>query len=214
MKKQPFFIYFLLIALMLSSCEKKEVKIACVGDSITEGAGLAWQSRTAYPVRLDSILGPGYAVLNFGRSATTLLKEGDFPFWSSKEFYDVFAYVPDIIIIKLGTNDTKPFNWNTERFERDCQALIDTFNTIPSSPQIYLCLPVPVYKTAWGINDSTLTAGVIPILEKLAEKNHLPVIDLYHTMKNQPENFPDGVHPNERGAQAMAEIVAGELKMR
>ena len=67
-------------------------KIACVGDSITEGAGLVWQSKTSYPVILDSILGSKYSVLNLGRSATTLQRKGDFPYWTAKEFYDVFEF--------------------------------------------------------------------------------------------------------------------------
>jgi acyl-CoA thioesterase I len=214
MRMISIFNYVIIMVLLLASCTREDIKIACVGDSITEGAGLAYQNKTAYPTRLDSILGPGFAVMNFGRSGTTLLKKADFPYWTCKEFYDVFEYQPDIIIIKLGSNDSKPFNWNADNFARDYQALIDTFNTIASRPSIFLCLPVPVYKTAWGINDSTVTEGVIPIIKKVAGKNHLPVIDLYHSMKNQPENFPDGVHPNENGALAMADIVARELKLK
>src|SRR5512145_1640287 len=119
---KPSNILFVLSFILLAvSCSEKEIKIACVGDSITEGAGLAFQNSTAYPTRLDSILGPGFAVLNFGRSATTLQKNGDFPYWTCKEFYDVFEYRPDVIIIKLGTNDSKPFNWNAIDFARDYQ---------------------------------------------------------------------------------------------
>ena len=90
--------------------------------------------------------------------------------------------------------------------------MIDTFKTIPTNPKIFLCLPVPVFKTKWTINDSTLTAGVIPAVEKIAEKNNLPVIDLYHQMKDQGENFFDGIHPDEKGAEIMAGIIADELK--
>jgi acyl-CoA thioesterase I len=196
------------------SCSRKEIKIACVGDSITEGYGLAYQSITAYPVILDSILGPGYAVLNFGRSATTLQKKGDFPYWICKEFYDVFAFNPDIIIIKLGTNDTKSQNWNAENFAKDYQSLIDTFKTIPAKPKIYVCLPVPVYKTVWGINDSTVTEGIIPIIKKIAAHNKLTYIDLYNQLSNQAENFPDGIHPNEKAVKMMAVVIAREMKIK
>jgi acyl-CoA thioesterase-1 len=211
MKKKVIFCLAFAFVLLIS-CSRKEIKIACVGDSITEGYGLACQSKTAYPVVLDSIMGTGYSVLNCGRSATTLQKHGDFPYWISKEFYDVFAYNPDIIIIKLGTNDTKSYNWNAENFEKDYQSLIDTFSTIPSKPKIYLCLPVPVYKTTWGINDSTVTAGIIPIIKKLAAANKLTYIDLYHQMSNQAENFPDGVHPNEKAVKIMAAVIARKMK--
>lgn len=53
MKKYRTIILVLSLILLLA-CAKKEVKIACVGDSITEGYGLAWQSKTAYPVDLYS----------------------------------------------------------------------------------------------------------------------------------------------------------------
>ncbi len=199
------------ILLIFTSCSNK-IKVACVGDSITEGYGLAWQSKTAYPVVLDSLMGPGYSVLNLGRSATTLRKKGDFPYWSCKEFYDVFVYQPDIIIIQLGTNDTKTQNWDAPSFAADYQALIDTFKTIQSKPRIYTCLPVPVFHTKWTINDSVMTTGVIPIIEKLAKENNLPVINLHKKMSGQGNNFFDGIHPNKKGAKIMAEVIAPYLK--
>ena len=211
MKKNLFGFLLSCFMLVQLSCTNNK-KVACVGDSITEGYGLAFQSKTSYPMVLDRILGPQYAVLNSGRSATTLQKKGDFPYWTAKEFANVFAYQPDIIIIKLGTNDTKPQNWNASNFEADYQALIDTFKTIPTHPRIYLCLPVPVFKTKWGINDSTVVHGVIPIVEKVAKANKLTVIDLYHQMKDQGANFPDSIHPNEKAVRIMAAIIATEIR--
>lgn len=204
-------VFLAFLFLMLVSCNKDSIKIACIGDSITAGAGHSNQSKTAYPAILDGILGESYSVLNCGRSGATLMKDGNLPYWNCKEFYNVFTYEPDVIIIKLGTNDTKPKNWNAISFEKDYQALIDTLGYIQGKPEIYLCLPVPAYRSAWGINDSTLTAGVIPAINKIAKTNNLPVIDLYDSMGNQPENFPDGIHPNVEGARNMAVIVAGEL---
>ncbi|HLP05792.1 MAG TPA: GDSL-type esterase/lipase family protein [Paludibacter sp.] len=207
MKKLSIF----LLVLTLAACSGKVLRVACVGDSITEGAGLAVQSKTGYPVVLDSLLGPKYNVLNCGRSGTTLQKKGNFPYWICKEFSNTFVYKPDIIVIKLGTNDTKPYNWNAERYEQDYQALIDTFKTIPTHPKIYLCLPVPAFKTRWDINDSTVVNGVIPAIEKIAKKNQLPVIDLYHGMSSQGKNFPDDIHPNEAGTKAMAAIIGKSI---
>lgn len=200
-----------LAVLFLSGCSNKILRVACIGDSITEGAGLVKQSETSYPVILDSLLGPKYSVLNCGRSATTLQQKGDFPYWISKEFSNVFVFRPNIIIVKLGTNDTKPQNWNDKNFENDYQTLIDTLKTISTNPKIYLCLPVPVFKTEWGINDSTLVNGVLPIIKILAQKNKLDVIDLNSSMSGQKENFPDNIHPNEKGTAIMANIIAKEI---
>jgi len=212
MKRIGIVCFSLVIVAFISSSQ--EIKIACVGDSITEGYGLVRQSKTAYPVLLNKILGSGYSVLNSGRSATALQKKGDFPYWTCKEFTNVFVFKPNIIIIALGTNDTKGQNWKIGNFAKDYQALIDTFKTIPGKPKIFVCLPVPVYKTKWGINDSTITNGIIPILEKLAQINNLPIIDLYHQMGDQSENFPDGIHPNEKGVELLAEIVGREIKKK
>jgi acyl-CoA thioesterase I len=200
----------LLLFLVIISC-KHEIKVACVGDSITEGYGLAYQSKSAFPVVLDSILGINYSVLNCGRSATTMQKDGSLPFWTCKEFSNVFVFNPEIIIIKLGTNDTKPQNWNAIKFEHDYQSMIDTFRTITTKPEIYLCLPAPVFKTHWGINDSLVVHGVIPIIHKLAKTNNLKVIDLYSPLKNEAVNFFDSIHPNEKADNIIAHIIAKEL---
>jgi alpha-L-fucosidase 2 len=152
--------------------------------------------------------------LNSGRGGTALQKKGDFSYWNSKEFSNTFAFEPDIIVIKLGTNDTKPQNWNAGTFETDYQALIDTLKTIRTSPTLYLCLPVPVYRTEWGINDSTLNKGVLPAIRKIALKNKLETIDLNEGLKDQPTLFPDNIHPNEQGASKMASLIAAKIQRK
>jgi alpha-L-fucosidase 2 len=203
-------IITILIAILIS-CSEKQIRIVCVGDSITEGAGITFQNKYAYPAILDSLLGPKYQVLNSGKGGTTLQKQGDYSYWNTKEFSNIFVFNPDIVIIKLGTNDTKPQNWNRERFEADYQALIDTIRALSSVSEIFLCKPVPVFATQWGINDSTLVAGVIPVIEQLALKNKLQLIDLNLPMKNKNELFPDHIHPNENGAKEIAGIIADYL---
>lgn len=213
--------YLALLLILLISCSKNEIKVAVVGDSITEGYGLSNKSKNAYPVILDSILGSNYSVLNLGRSGTTVQKKGDIPYWNCGEFHNVFAFEPDIIIIKLGTNDVRPrtdgkqgTNWNDVNFSKDYQTMIDTFKTINSKSKIFLCLPTPIYKNSfnWNDGDSSLRASVLPAIKKIAEVNNLPIIDLYTQMSNQHENFLDGIHPNEKGTRIMAEFIAKSIK--
>jgi len=220
MKKKEL-IFLTLMVILFISCSKQEIKVAIVGDSITEGYGLSNQSRNAYPVMVDSILGSNYSVLNCGRSSTTVQKMGDVPYWNCSDFYNVFAFKPDIIVIKLGTNDVRPrmdgkpgTNWNDVDFSKDYQALIDTFNTINTKPKIFLCLPTPIYKNIfnWNDGDSSLRASVDPAIKTIAEVNNLPLIDLYTQMSNQPENFLDGIHPNEKGTRIMAEFIAKSIE--
>lgn len=206
------YLFLALVFISFLSCTQKHVRIACVGDSITEGAGIPIQSTSAYPAVLDRLLGSKAKVLNSGKSATVMQKEGDFTYWNTKEFSNLFAFQPEVVIIKLGTNDTKPQNWNQERFENDYQSFIDTLSSMPSRPKILLCLPVPIFRTTWGINDSTLVAGVIPAIERIAQKNQLDIIDFNGPMKDKEIYFPDNIHPNEEGASMMAAIVAESLK--
>jgi lysophospholipase L1-like esterase len=204
-------IFVLILSSIFVSC-KHETRIACIGDSITEGAGTTFESKSSYPVVLDSLLGKEYKVLNCGRGGATMLKKSDRSIWACKELYNVFAFQPEIVVIGLGTNDSKDFNWNAERYEKDYQAMIDTLNTMPTKPKIYICLPPAAFNHSWGINDSTITAGVIPILEKLQKQNNTGLINLNPQMRGKKEMFPDGIHPNEAGAALIARIIAKELK--
>jgi len=94
-------VFWMALLSLLFSCSQKQIKVVCVGDSITEGYGISIQSKASYPVELNKLLGPSYAVENFGRSATTMSKDRDFPYWVVKEFSNVFAYKPQIIVIRL-----------------------------------------------------------------------------------------------------------------
>jgi len=188
------------------------VRVACVGDSITYGSGVQGRETNSYPVVLGRMLGARYEVRNFGVSGATLLKQGDHPWWKTKAFADATAYAPDVVIIKLGTNDSKPQNWEHKgAFASDARALVEHFRALPSRPLVYLCLPVPVYQDRWGINEATVKGEVIPMIRGVAKELCVPVIDLYGAMKNRAEVFPDGVHPNHVGAAQLAQAVLYEI---
>lgn len=207
--------YYLALLLLISftACTQKPIMVACVGDSITEGAKHKWQSKTAYPKVLGELLGDNYNVLNCGRSGTTALKKSNFTYWKCNEFANVFAVHPNVITIKLGTNDSKPGNWNAERFKNDYQSLIDTFQTIQPQPQIYLCLPIPEYAhSRMRIDGDVIRQEVLPIVRSLAEDNDLPLIDLNTPFIGLDTLVPDGVHPEAEGAAIIAQIIAEEIK--
>jgi acyl-CoA thioesterase I len=198
------------LAFSLSAADK--IKIACVGDSITFGAGVEQREVNCYPVVLGKILGDKYETKNFGNSGSTLLKNGDKPYWKQKEFQAATDYAPNIVVIKLGTNDSKPQNWkHKDQFEADLVALATHFASLPTKPKIYLCLPVPVYETKWGINEPVVKSEVIPIIQKVAKEKNLATIDLYTALSGMPELFPDKIHPNAAGAKLMAETIAKTL---
>ncbi len=210
MKKIGFLNILALVVLV--SCSTKPKTIACVGDSITAGSRHKKESVTAYPKVLNDLLGNAYSVVNLGRSGATALKNGNLPYWNCKEFSNVFAVHPDIITIKLGTNDSKPQNWNAQDFKESYQSLIDTFQTILPTPKLYLCLPVPVYDhSKFSINGEIVNQEVIPIIKTLAKENNLPIIDLYEPLIDKGNLVPDGVHPEEDGAKILAGIIAEQM---
>ncbi|HKJ43224.1 MAG TPA: prolyl oligopeptidase family serine peptidase, partial [Sunxiuqinia sp.] len=74
-------------------------------------------------------------------------------------------------------------------------------------PKIYLCKPVPAYGNRWGINDSIIVHGVIPVVKKIAKIDQLPIIDLYKALTGKGDLFPDQIHPNAQGAGLMAKAI-------
>ena len=187
---------------------KDAVRVACIGNSITFGAGIRNRSRDSYPSVLARMLGDSYWVKNFGVSARTMLNKGDHPYMNEPAYKNALAFNPNIVVIKLGTNDSKSFNWKYKAdFMKDAQTMINAFKGLPSQPKIYLCYPSKAYLTGDGINDDIISKEIIPMIKKLAKKNDLSVIDLHTAMDGMPELFPDRIHPNEKGAQVMAKAV-------
>lgn len=187
---------------------KDAVRVACIGNSITFGAGIRNRSRDSYPSVLARMLGDNYWVKNFGVSARTMLNKGDHPYMNEPAYKNALVFNPNIVVIKLGTNDSKSFNWKYKAdFMKDAQTMIDAFKGLPSQPKIYLCYPSKAYLTGDGINDDIISKEIIPMIHKLAKKNNLFVIDLHTAMDGMPELFPDRIHPNEKGAQVMAKAV-------
>jgi acyl-CoA thioesterase I len=185
-----------------------QIKVACVGNSITFGATIENRHHNSYPAQLDSILGDGWEVKNFGVSGSTLLKNGDRPYWKQKAYSEAKDFNPDVVVIKLGTNDTKPYNWKfKDEFIGDYTSMINEFKALPSKPYIFICFPVPAYPERWGISDSTITVGVIPMVKIVAKNNKVQIIDLHTPLSNHESWFPDKIHPNIEGAGEMARVI-------
>ena len=190
----------------------ERIRVACVGDSITFGSGIKDRKNYNYPLVLGKSLGVKFDVRNFGVSGATMLKKGDFSYWERPAFKQATEFNPHVVIIKLGTNDTKPQNWkHSSYYAVDYEAMIDHFASLPAKPKIWLCSPAPVYQTRWGINEQSVVEGVIPQVQALAKRKNLPIIDLYAALSDKPEMFPDKIHPNAAGAKVMAETIEAAI---
>jgi MYXO-CTERM domain-containing protein len=187
------------------------IKVACVGDSITQNSG--WSDK------LGAKLGAGYTSTNYGVSGTTLLKQGDNPYWSTTAFTQSHAANPDIVVIMLGTNDSKPFNWNTHKgeFVGDYEALVDSYAALPSHPKIYLNLCPPAGTNGYQIVGTVIENEVVPDIKEVAAAKGLPTIDVFdafggHNLDTSLYgSLGDLVHPNAKGAEVIADTVYAAL---
>ncbi|MEY4488314.1 MAG: hypothetical protein RIQ79_822 [Verrucomicrobiota bacterium] len=189
------------------------IRVACVGDSITQGGGAS--PGFAYPAQLQDLLGDDWEVGNFGVSGRTLLRKGDYSYWREAALQRAQDFRPDVVIIMLGTNDTKPQNWvHFAEFAQDYRDLINIFKALPSVPRIFVCRPCPVPGIGnYGINEANIQQE-IKIIDELAERLGLGLIDMHAALVNTPALLPDRVHPNNEGALVMARAVARTISGR
>jgi lysophospholipase L1-like esterase len=184
---------------------KHPVKLACVGDSITRGVG----AKVPWPAQLGQMLGDRWKVNNHGVSGATLMNSGDRPYQKLGDFEKAVGSMPNVVVIMLGTNDTKPDNWKhfASDYEKDYRGMIAKFAGLESKPRIFLCHPPYIAKDGnWGINDPD-TKAQMPVIEKLAKELNVGVIDVHAALEGRDELIPDKVHPNNDGATLIAGAV-------
>jgi lysophospholipase L1-like esterase len=206
-------LWFVVVVVMcaLTACRtapQTPIRVACVGDSITYGYGIEDRERNCYPAQLAAMLGDQWDVRNFGVNGATALRTGTRPYNEQPAFRAALSFKPNVVVIKLGTNDTNTKSWPSHRdeFMSDYFALIRSFRALETRPRIYICRPVPLFRDRGKSydTDKILTEEVIPKLNEVARHEHLPVIDLYSEFGNKAALFSDGVHPNAKGASLMA----------
>lgn len=189
----------------------RPVKVACVGDSITQGLTIKNPLFDSYPSQLKRMLGEDWEVRNFGVMSKTLLQQGDQPYQNTRAFTESLKFEPDLVIIKLGTNDTKEINWSHQtQFINDYKSLIAQYQALPSNPKILLCYPAPVVQAAMGIRTEPLEEQR-RMIQQIATEQSLGLIDLYTPLLGYPEWLPDKVHPNVEGAHLIARTVYQKL---
>jgi lysophospholipase L1-like esterase len=188
--------------------------ISCVGDSITAGVGVSYPNVDSYPARLQKLLGTNYLVSNYGLSGATLLKQGDTTYWYTNPWLfsrgRSSANAPNIVIIMLGSNDSKPQNWvYGTNFVSDYQALIATYvtNKFLPNPRILICTPPPASNNTISIDPGIIATNISPLIRQLGTNLGLQVIDMQTLLAGHSEWFPDGIHPNVKGTAVMAAIV-------
>lgn len=211
MKAYKLILTFFLIS---SFCfAQAPIKVACVGNSITQGPGR--DNPDSYPLQMQALLGDAYEVVNFGVSGRTMLRKGDFPYWNEPQFEEVKAFQPDVLVIMLGTNDSKPQNWaHAAEFRQDYLDMITEFReSMPADGKVYVILPVPVTRENFGITPEVMNNEQRLMLYDIIDESGADFIDLYTPFMGKEDLLPDGVHPNVEGLGIMASVIARAIRL-
>jgi len=188
------------------------MRIACVGDSVTWGAFLLHRKRDCYPAVLQRLVGETVTVGNFGMIGHTLQSSGDFPYEISRPYRNSGEFAPDLVLIMLGTNDSKPKNWKgAEPFIEHYRNLIEHYRSLPSAPKVYLMTLPAVYgrgrsnRVRYGMSADAVLQ-MCDAIRSLASDEGLGLIDAHKATSNRPDVFRfDGVHPGAAGAELIAQ---------
>lgn len=164
----------------LSDEKSKCKRVACVGDSITQGQPFG----TPWPEQLQNMLGSAYCVENFGNGGKYMQKSREFkdridsgalaPYWDTIEYTHSKAFQPDVVFIMLGTNDGRSWMWSPkveQNFESDYHDMVDQFKHLKSKPKIWLMLPPPIYLdgTLGGMDQSLINDIIPDIIKRVAK---------------------------------------------
>ncbi len=215
--------------------ELKGLKINFLGDSITEGVGVASSDATYHQIlKKECNLAE---VRNYGMSGTRIAVQSGEPI--SEEYVNVdvnsfcerFADMDDdadVVVVYGGTNDyghgNAPIGIFSDRtpetFYGACHYLFE--GLIRKYLGKHIVVLTPLHRTDEEttefpkLGERLNLKGYVTILKEVAQYYSLPVLDLYSASGIQPAikeiqdmYVPDGLHPNNNGHL----IIANKLKM-
>lgn len=211
-KYKYLFVFLLFVSLNI---EAQQIKVACVGNSVTYGAGIEEREVKSYPAQLQRLLGDGYEVRNFGKSGATLLTKGHRPYIEQEEYHTALDYKADLVIIHLGLNDTDPRNWPNYRdeFVADYLSLINSFRQVNPTCSIWICRMSPIFHAHPRFKSGTRDWywQIQKAIEEVADISGTTLIDLHESLYSRPDLFPDALHPNAVGAGIIASTIYSNI---
>ena len=191
------------------------IRVACIGDSITWGFTLLNPWKQSYPALLQEKLGAGYQVRNFGYNDASARFDADTPYVSKRVYRDSLEWNPDIVLLMLGTNDTKTRNWDPEVFRRDYRKIVESYQSRPSHPRVVLIAPIRVFlimgRPLLGVRPDNMEEGVRPAIREIADDIGLELVDLHDLFKDSKYCY-HGVHPQRLGAQMLADAIYSAIQ--
>lgn len=181
------------------------IKVACVGDSITQGLG-----NTPYPNQLQELLGDGYEVGNYGLWGTTVKVQSDRAYMGTESvFQNSLSFNPDVVLIMLGTNDGGGScqESDEEAFKEDFRTLINSYLALETNPDVYIATSPYAYIAS----NAAVNTLIIDWQKDVAEEFGLPLIDMHAVTTDKEMYFQDGLHPNDAGYYLVAQTFYEEI---
>lgn len=195
------------------------ITVACIGDSITEGAGSTARDFTAYPAVLGRILWQDHLIINVGNSGKTMRDDLALCYRGTTQHAAVRRYAPlyDYALIMLGTNDSYyDGNWTAtddQRYLTSAENLVADLTKNNDRLQIVI-MNCPVYYGTNGSGSRQVRDLQSLLPARLTDAGYSATFfDMYtFTAENLGrENFPDELHPGDTGYQIMAAKLAEVL---
>ncbi len=204
-------------------------KVNFLGDSITEGVGVS-SPEFKYVSVFERKFSPA-TVRNYGISGTRFARQHtptvnsprfDLDFCSRVAEMDADA---DIVVVFGGTNDfghgDAPMGAPTDRtpdtFWGACHTLMS--NIIEKYPTATVVFMTPLHRAVEDRENRPSLCEFVSVIKEVAEHYSIPVLDLYATSGIQPQiavqrekYAPDGLHPNDLGAERLADRLGAFLK--
>ncbi len=206
---RPFILILLLIIPNGTLFSRENIRIACVGDSITYGFGLINREHS-YPALLNRELPDNFTVRNFGVNGSCAGENLEDSYATVGWIDEISRWNPDLILFMLGSNDSKQTNWiNRDHFIEGYRNILKQISD--SETDIVLLAPIPSGRNTFGIRDRIVRNRIYPALRDFSISMGYPLLDFREKLENSFFIYLDNVHPNSRGYKIICDEILSYL---
>lgn len=212
-------VFFVLFNSGFFGGNDERIRVSCVGDSLTYGSGvIKTREVDSYPAKLQKKLGTSHLVSNFGLRNATASADGDLPYIDSAQYKKSLESEPNIVLLMLGTNDSKTYNWNPKSYEEGIKSLVQTYKNLDTNPTVYLMISPYCFSldgsdiAEYQVQPKVVAGKIRDIVEKVAAEEGVEVIDLYSVTVGKEEHYRDGIHFDAEGYKIIADYIYDIIK--